>query len=220
VPEYDAVLFDQDGVLVEPPSREVQVTATRDAFAAAGVESVERRHLDAICEGVTVAELREICGAYGLDPETFWATREHHDERSQLAQFRAGGRTPYDDVAAVADLPGARGVVSNNHHSTVEFVLSFFGLAPLFDTVRGRPKTVESLRLKKPNPHYIERALADLGTDSALYVGDSEHDVEAAHRAGVDSAFVRRPHTRDADLAVAPTHEVESLHALTDVVEN
>ena len=218
VPEYDAVLFDQDGVLVEPPTREVQAGATRDAFAAVGVESVDDRHVDAICEGVTVAELHGICSAYGIDPETFWAAREHHDERSQLAQFEGGGRTTYGDVAAVADLPVARGVVSNNHHSTVEFALSFFDLDPLFDAVHGRPKTVESLRLKKPNPHYLERAVADLGTGSALYVGDSESDVVAAHRAGVDSAFVRRPHCRDADLTVAPTHEIESLHALGELV--
>ena len=55
--------------------------------------------------------------------------------------------------------------------------------------------TVESLERKKPNTHYVERALSDLDADAALYVGDSESDVVAADRAGLDSAFVRRPHT-------------------------
>jgi phosphoglycolate phosphatase len=54
--------------------------------------------------------------------------------------------------------------------------------------------------------------------ESALFVGDSESDVVAARRAGLDSTFVRRRHTRDVDLSVAPTYEVDSLHdvALAD----
>ena len=45
-----------------------------------------------------------------------------------------------------------------------------------------------------------------------LYVDESGSDVPAAHRAGLDSAFVRRPHVRDAELPAEPTYEVETLH--------
>jgi DNA polymerase elongation subunit (family B) len=37
VPPYDAVLFDDDGVLVDPPAPGTQRTAVRDAFRAVGV---------------------------------------------------------------------------------------------------------------------------------------------------------------------------------------
>jgi phosphoglycolate phosphatase-like HAD superfamily hydrolase len=107
--------------------------------------------------------------------------------------------------------------VSNNHHSTIAFVLDFFDLRSLFETYYGREKTIESLRVKKPNPHYIERALADLDSESALYVGDSESDVIAAHDAGIDSAFVRRPHSRTVDLSTDPTYEVQSLYELPEL---
>jgi phosphoglycolate phosphatase-like HAD superfamily hydrolase len=127
-------------------------------------------------------------------------------------------RDRYDDTDAITDLPRLRGVVSNNHHSTVRFVLEFFDLWGLFDTHHGRPMTVESLRLKTPNSHYLDRALDALGADSALYVGDSASDVVAAGRAGLDSVFVRRPHCRDADLPVAPTHEVRGLHEVSELV--
>ncbi|MFA9503169.1 HAD family hydrolase [Natrinema sp. H-ect1] len=216
---YDAVLFDSDGVLVEPPASETQLEATQAAFREAGVDDVAPDHLDDIVSGVTVEVLHEICAEYDLEPTTFWEARERHDERSQFAAFRDGTRDRYDDVATIADLPQDRGVVSNNHHSTIEFVLDAFDLDSLFETYYGRPKTIESLQVKKPDPHFLERALADLEADSALYVGDSEHDVIAAHRAGIDSAFVRRRHCRDDELSVTPTYDIETLSALPAIVD-
>lgn len=215
---YDTVLFDSDGVLVEPPAAETQTEATREAFRAVGVEDVDTRSLDDIVTGVTVERLREICTTYDLEPDEFWRAREHHDERSQFEQFDAGARDRYEDVAAIGDLEQPRGVVSNNHHSTIEFVLDAFDLAPLFDTYYGRPKTIESLELKKPNPHYLERALEDLDGETALYVGDSESDVIAAERAGIDSAFVRRAHCSEVSLSSAPTYEIETLHEVVEIV--
>jgi phosphoglycolate phosphatase len=218
VPDYDAVLFDSDGVLVEPPSRERKRAGHRDAFRAVGVEDPDPGHVESLFSGVTLDGLREIAASHDLDPETLWTARERCDERSQLAAFRAGDRTTYDDVGVVRDLPGPRGVVSNNHHSTVEFKLDFFELDPLFDTYYGREMTVESLELKKPNTHYLDRALPDLEAESALYVGDSESDVLAAHCADLDSAFVRRAHTRETELDEEPTYELGSLEELATLV--
>ncbi|WP_458207370.1 HAD family hydrolase [Haladaptatus sp. NG-SE-30] len=216
---YDTVLFDNDGVLVDPPAYETQVEATRAAFREVGVDAPGQRHVDAVVNGVTVDGLHEICTVYDLDAEVFWESRERHDENSQLERFRAGTRDCYDDVAAVTNLSQTCGVVSNNHHSTIEFVLDFFDLRPSFDTYYGREKTIESLQLKKPNTHYLDRALADLTAESALYVGDSESDVVAAHRAGLDSVFVRRPHCSDVTLSVDPTYEVDDLHGVATIVE-
>lgn len=215
---YDTILFDSDGVLVHPPGRETQAEAARAAFREVGVGDVDREHVDTLVAGVTPDRLYDISSSYGLDADTLWEARERHDERSQLESFRAGDRGRYDDVTAIADLSQDRGVVSNNHHSTIEFVLDFFELRPLFDTYYGREKTVESLERKKPNPHYIERALDDLGAESALYVGDKETDVVAAHRAGADSAFVRRTHCADVSLSTEPTYEVETLHEVAAIV--
>ncbi|QCW02938.1 HAD family hydrolase [Natrinema pallidum] len=217
--EYEAVLFDNDGILVAPPAAETQREATRAAFREVGVADIDEQYLNAIVAGVTVDELEALCNACGLDPEPFWEARERLDERSQLEAFESGARGCYDDVACITDLSQPCGVVSNNHHSTVAFVLEFFGLRPLFATYYGREKTVESLRLKKPNPHYLERALADLDAESALYVGDSESDVIAADRAGIDSAFVRRAHCRDASLSVTPTYEGATLREIVRIVD-
>jgi len=212
--DYDAVLFDSDGVLVEPPARDTQAEATREAFRAVGVDAPDPDHVEAVVDGVTVDGLADLCREYDIDPERFWEARERRDERSQLTAFREANRVRYDDVSVLADLPTPRGVVSNNHHSTIAFVLEFFDLEPLFDTFYGRPKTIDSLERKKPNTYYLERTLTDLGVESGLYVGDSESDVHAAKRAGLDSALVRRRHNRDLDLDVTPDYEIESLTAL------
>jgi len=220
VTAYETVLFDSDGVLVEPPTPEVQAAATRAAFRAVGVGEVDQQSIDDVIAGVTVDRLHDICASYDLDPATFWAAREAHDERSQFEQFEAGTRSRYDDVTAILDLECPCGVVSNNHHSTIEFVLERFDLEATFDTYYGRPKTIESLSLKKPNPHYLEQARIDLDGDpeSTLYVGDSESDVVAAERAGMDSVFVRRSHRSAVSLSADPTHEVDTLHGVVDVL--
>lgn len=212
VSKYDAVLFDSDGVLVQPPAHETKVGAARKAFEEVGVPNVDPQHVADVVSGPSVERLQEICSAYELDVDEFWAVREHRDERSQFEQFEAGARGRYDDVTAIEDLSHPSGVVSNNHHSTIAFVLDRFDLHTTFETYYGREKTVESLDLKKPNTHYLDRALADLDAESALYVGDSDSDVIAAHRAGLDSVFLRRPHSADATLSRPPTYEVDSLH--------
>lgn len=223
VPAYDAVLFDNDGILVQPPGSETQAAATRTAFEAVGVDDPEPEHVDAIGSGLTVEELRELCAAYDVDPEAFWDARERHDEESQLDAFRAGERDCYDDVAAIEELSVPCGVVTNNHHTTIEFVLEYFDLDAWCETFHGRPKTIESLARKKPDPHFLElacEAIGDgVGAESVLYVGDSESDVVGAHRAGMDSAFVRRSHCRDVECSEAPTYEISSLRELPAIVE-
>ncbi|WP_276260797.1 HAD family hydrolase [Haloglomus litoreum] len=217
---YDAVLFDNDGVLVEPPAPTTQAAAIEAAFESVGVPDVDPAHVDALRHGVTVERLRDIAAAYDLDPAALWAARERFDEDSQVDAFRAGDRTTYDDVDAVGRVDGPRGVVSNNHHSTVAFVLDHFDLGGWFDTHYGRPMTVESLDLKKPNTHYLDRALADLDAASALYVGDSASDVVAAERAGLDSAFVRREHCPAVPEGVAPTHVVDGLDEVAAIAND
>jgi phosphoglycolate phosphatase-like HAD superfamily hydrolase len=125
-------------------------------------------------------------------------------------------------VAALPDLDVPLGVVSNNQHETVEHVLDVFGLGDVFETAYGRDPDARGVRRKKPSPYYLNRALADLadfGVENALYVGDSNVDLVAASRAGVDAAFVRRPHRADYSLVREPAHELTSLSELGRLVD-
>ena len=211
---YDTVVFDNDGVLVGRTHFEVLREATADTFAQFGVTDPDPDHVEDMTIGATPAQVASVCDTYDLDPDTFWSTRDRTVSEAQQAEARAGRKTPYGDVSTIADLDIKRGIVSSNQQATVDFLLDHFEIDGLFDTAYGREATIESFNLRKPNAHYLERALADLDADSALYVGDNESDIRAAENAGIDSAFIRRPHRTDWDLNVWPTWDIDSLDDL------
>ncbi|ODR82264.1 hydrolase [Haladaptatus sp. W1] len=215
---YDAVLFDNDGVLVRPPKRELLRDAAVSAFEEFDVDPAED-HLDAVTHSATPDGFRRVCEEYGFDPDAFWKARDSAASETQLQEIRAGRTTTYDDVGMLSDFDRPLGLVSSNQQATVEFMLDYFELGRHFETYYGRPPTIEGIRRKKPDPHFLELALSDLGVEDALFVGDSESDVVAAHNAGVDSAFIRRPHRADYDLTVEPTYEIEGLPEIFDVLD-
>jgi phosphoglycolate phosphatase-like HAD superfamily hydrolase len=108
--------------------------------------------------------------------------------------------------------------VSNNQTRIVEFVLRTHGLRHHIETIRARAPTRESLHSKKPEPAYLEAAAADLSCSNPLYVGDSESDVVAGHRAGFDTVFLRRDHNADRQLAVEPLCEAQSLETVVELL--
>lgn len=204
---YDAVVFDNDGVIVEPTERARLVDAVQRTFREFGHEPPREVARQAVARA---AGPRETIGDRDVHPAAFWQRRE--------AAVRAGEKRPYDDVEALSDLDARLGLVSNNQAETVAFLVDYYGFDQ-FETVYGREPSLAGARRRKPEPYYLEQALADLGARRALYVGDSQKDVRAAHRAGIDSAFLRREHRADADLAVEPTYEVRDLHALVETVQ-
>ena len=214
VADYDAVVFDNDGVLIELTDERLLADAVRDTFAEFDVTVDEQRALEMVARDDPPDEAFE--REFGVDPERFWRRREAKASAVQREAIRRGEKALYDDVAALESLDHRLGVVSNNQHETIQFILDHHGLEDHFETVYGREPTLAGAMRKKPDPSYIEQALDDLGTRSALYVGDSEKDVVAAHRAGIDAAFLRRDHRADLELDVTPTHEVRDLAELVD----
>jgi HAD superfamily hydrolase (TIGR01549 family) len=209
---YEAILFDNDGVLVEPTETDVLVDAVVESFQAFGVEierTFARRTADK--DAVPVEKLRE----HGIEPEAFWHYRELSASLAQQTHVREGGKPVYDDVTTLERLAVPLGVVSNNQHATIEFLLAYHGLT-CFETAYGRQPTLTGAAKRKPEPDYIQQALTDIGTTEALYVGDSEKDIVAAHQAGIDSVFLRRDHVTDVELSVEPTFEVPDLRMLVE----
>ncbi|MGM0590562.1 MAG: HAD family hydrolase [Halobacteriota archaeon] len=209
---YDALVFDNDGVLTMPTPMDLVRTAIHNTFVEFGVDPSEDDVSGALNGSLT--HLRRVCRNHDVDVDAFWTRREARAAAIQREALEDGRKPLYDDFDALYNLDADLGVVSNNQHETVEHVVEVFGLQDLFRTTYGREPTVAGLRRKKPTPYYLKRALADLDADRALYVGDSNVDVIAATRAGVDSAFIRRPHRADYPLAAEPTHEIDSLYDL------
>lgn len=209
---YDAVVFDNDGVLVDTTDYDVLHEAAWRAFAEAGVDDPDPEHVEEIVVGVTPESLSAVCETYDLSVEEFWRIRDRTSHEAQREHVHSGGKPLFEDVATLSDVELPMGVVSSNQQETVDFLLDHFGVSGLFDTAYGRQPTVADLRRKKPDPHFLEKALADLDAEDALYVGDRESDITAAVNAGVDSAFIRRPHRQYHKLSVEPDHVVADLH--------
>lgn len=208
---YDAVIFDNDGVLLDLTGTDLHRQGARDAFAALGVDDPDDEAIDVLSIGVSHAKLESVAERYGLDPAELFRTRDSVLAELQSAAMRGGQKSPYDDINLLADFECPLGVVSSNQAETVSFAFEFFGIAHHFETVQGRPPTIESLHRKKPAPYYVEQALSAVDAERPLFVGDNESDIEAAHAAGIDAAFIRRPHRVEFDLSVRPDHEVDGL---------
>ncbi|MFD1512127.1 HAD family hydrolase [Halomarina rubra] len=211
---YAAVVLDNDGVLTELPKRETMWRAAERTFQSFDLSAPSGEQVRALVAG-NVEAIRTLCAEHRIDAGTFCYEAAAHAVREQKREMRDGLRTLYDDASTLWDLNARLGLVSDNQHETIRFILRFFGIEERFDAVYGNPYTPEGLRRMKPDPHYLDAALDDLGTRDALYVGDSAVDIEAAANAGVDSALVVRD---DEVPECEPTHRIESLGELSALV--
>ena len=213
-----AVLFDMDGVLLQGRGTDpaVHARALEDVLEARGMDVPEEHRATLSTYEYTDAFV-DACAAVGVDPEAFYTAREHRSAARTVDH--AAGRDLFDDVDALDRLPDrvAVGLVSNNYHRTVEFVVDRFDFTT-FDVARGRELGPVGFSRRKPDPYYLETALDALGATDGIYVGDRETDVVAAERAGLDSAFLRRDHNADVELDTDPTLEVDGLGEVVDVI--
>jgi HAD superfamily hydrolase (TIGR01549 family) len=216
--DYDAIIFDNDGVLVTPTPRSLWQSASRLAFQELGVWDVVDEHIERM-DGHNLSVLVRLCAHYEINTDEFWCRREAHAARAQRHEFRHGTKDPYDDIEVVSSLSVPVGIVSNNQQTTIDFVVDYYGLGETVNTHYGREPTLDGLARMKPASYYLQQAVDDLEATNPLYVGDSAVDIAAADDLGIDSAFVRRPHRNDYRMAPDPTYEISSLaelHGLCD----
>ncbi len=208
------ILFDMDGVILEGPRTDPQVYAKAAdmALSELGADPTDthrddlRRHdLDTI---------RTHCTALGIDPAAFWELKEKYASEMTHERIRSGERGLYDDIDAIGDLTATTtvGLVTNNRHATAEFVADYVPFD--FDVVRGRRPTFTEYNRRKPDPYFLEDALSELAVNSGIYVGDSLKDVTAGRAAGLETAYLRRPHNRDVDRPADATRVLKSLSEL------
>ncbi|MFB6281955.1 MAG: HAD family hydrolase [Haloferacaceae archaeon] len=218
---YDAVVLDNDGVLVGLSGPDLLAEAIERTYRAVGVPSPSDADRAALGLGTSPERVRRACERHGLDPAAVWARRDRTVSELERAAIRSGEKPLYDDIDALSALSVPLGVASNNVRATVACVLDRAGLADRVGAVRARRPRLESLERRKPDPYLVRRALADLGVEPrrALFVGDSASDVVAADRAGADAALLVRP-GRDPpdDLPTTPEHTVASLADLPSLV--
>ncbi|MDB2252127.1 HAD family hydrolase [Halorubrum ezzemoulense] len=215
------VLFDMDGVILDG-------WGTDDIVHSRALDDVlEERDLRVTGDLRRPLEthaydddFRGACEELGVDPAALFRAREERGAKRSVARLAAGTRRLCPDVDAIGEIAERVpvGLVSNNYHPTVEFVVDHFRL-DAFSFARGRDLGPEGFRRRKPDPHYLNEALDALDASAGLYVGDRATDVIAAERAGLDGVFLRREHNAALDLDVEPTAEIDTLRDLVGLVE-
>ncbi len=190
-----AVLFDLDGTLVDSlPDIHAALNQTLESLGEPPftLEAVGRM----VGQGVQVL----IGRAYeALDKEIDVATRDKIAERylaiysaraTELTTLNAGAT---DCVRLLAERGIPLGVVTNKPGAETADILAHFGLADRMAVVVGG----DAGPRKKPEPDLLVHACRELGIEprEALFVGDSENDVDAAHAAGMTVVAMRGGYT-------------------------
>ncbi len=174
-----ALLFDLDGTLID--SIELILNSARYAFenfeGSAPTDDewralIGRPLIDSFREFVShEPEIERLVGRYRE------YQLEHHDRLVR----------PYDGVVEIIRNFAAAGhpmaLVTSKSDWLAERALKHVGLADAIPVIVG----CDTCTRHKPHPEPVENALAllRLGPESAMFVGDSPHDVEAGRAAGV-----------------------------------
>ena len=205
-----AVLFDLDGTVAD--SIELILSSARHAFIGFAGKAPNDEEWRAGIGRPLMSVLREWAG--GDEDETqrlFTRYREfqleHHD----------GLLRPYPGMLeALRELSAEgfqMGIVTSKSDWLAQRAVDFLGMTDLFPVLVGCDTCVNH----KPHPEPVERALAILGTPpaSAVYVGDSPHDIQSGVAAGVGTigvtwgAFGREPlQASGADLVIDSVPEL------------
>ena len=180
------IVFDLDGTLIDSaPDIHAAGNATLAAEGLAPVTPEQARSF--IGNGARVfVERLERAAAGANDP-----ARTARMHRHFVAVYETSHRltTVYPGVAAALDRLRARGwrlaICTNKPEGPARAVLAHFGWSDLFEVVIGG----DTLPVIKPDPAPLNAAIAALGGDRALFVGDSEVDAETARAAGIRFAL-------------------------------
>ncbi len=206
-----AVLFDLDGTLLD--TLQDLTDATNYTLRHFGKPERTTAQMRYIIGSGAYFQLQAAMGeGHGLDIEEVYSFyRAYYD-------VHATDKTaPYpgvcDGLKALAEKYPV-GIVSNKPHAVVAALCERFfpGVYALGEQAQLRPR--------KPEPDMLRKAMADLGADSCVYVGDTQIDVETARNANIPCLCVLWGfRDRDQLEASGAEHFCESTAALPAAVE-
>jgi phosphoglycolate phosphatase-like HAD superfamily hydrolase len=214
---YEAVIFDQDGVLLDSGLNnflwmdEVRKNAaeergysfeTEDSIKV--VKATSRQEIEGLLKekDMTWNELREV---------------EKTVERAKIEMIRQRYIRLFSGTKNLLhslDVPV--GLATNATDISTKFVLDFFSINSCFESVR----TVELdqgrwFECKKPSDTLVEGVARDLGTKDVLMVGDSSSDIQAAKAADLDSVLVESYGEKP---ELNPTYRVKTVSEVSTVL--
>ncbi len=188
--EFEAILFDFDGVLLD--SEPVHCDCWREVLEPLGVR-VTWEVYAAHCVGAADSSMMAVFARLAdppADPARLWERypmkkQRFRERMAEHAPFAPGVAEFFRELAAGYKL----GVVSSSAHSEIEPLLESAGILPYLSTVVG----VEDVERHKPAPDPYALAGRKLGIRRALAVEDSPPGMASARAAGFDAIRIADP---------------------------
>jgi phosphoglycolate phosphatase len=187
---FDTVIYDLDGTLIDS-AKDMQVAVSR-VLADHGLPPVTEDDVRIFMGQGSKVTMDKAFTKYGktLDDEALSAvTREfvRYYEADPVSHTQAFAGV--SDVVARFDRLGLRqGVCTNKFERPSRMILEHLKLMPPIADVAG----ADTFPVRKPDPKHILMLVERMGgsPERAVMIGDSIHDVEAAHGAGLPAVLV------------------------------
>jgi pyrophosphatase PpaX len=201
-----AVIFDVDGVLVD--SKRAVIAFYSSLFKEAGYNDISREDIAKCFHLPLVHSIRELIGCDDEEVNRIKSLAVNSEHRSrELYEFPE----KLDHVLESLYRRFKLAIVTSRIRYGVQHIFDVKEMAHYFDEVIA----FEDYSEPKPSPEPLLVALDRLqvSADQAIYIGDSDTDIEAATSAGMPSIHLATKHHKDA------THGIERFEELLDVIE-
>ena len=186
----DTVIYDLDGTLIDS-AKDMQVAVSR-VLADHGLPPVSEDDVRIFMGQGSKVTMAKAFGKYGksLDDDKLSAvTREfvRYYEADPVSNTSAFKGVP-EVVARFARLGLRQGVCTNKFERPSRMILEHLKLMPPISDLAG----ADTFPVRKPDPRHILMLVERMGgsPERSVMVGDSIHDVEAAHGAGLPAVLV------------------------------
>jgi pyrophosphatase PpaX len=174
---YKTILFDMDGTLVDTghlwDKNLVETLMEAGLLTSDQIKwflEIRRSGKDPILTAFPDLTMKEANALYNQVRKKFMTQVE--EVRPILSR---------EELLAILDGKSAA-IVTQAHNTVARYILKRAGILDLFDVLI----TSDMVERVKPDPDPIFRALEEIGSCPATYIGDSEADELAALRAGID----------------------------------
>src|SRR5262249_13406238 len=216
---FDLIIYDLDGTLIDS-ARDMCVAISR-VLADHGLPSItddDARHFMGEGSKMTMRRAFAKNGRTLSEDEASAVTREfvRYYEQDPIRYT-----TAFDGVAdVVARLDGLglkQGVATNKFEKPARMILEGLKLMPPIAAVAG----ADTFTVRKPDPGHILQLIDKMGgrRDRAVMIGDSIHDVEAAHKGGLPAVLVSWGYTAKPASELGAEAVIERFGALPQALE-
>ena len=216
---FDTVIYDLDGTLIDS-AKDMQVAVSR-VLADHGLPAVTEDDVRIFMGQGSKVTMNKAFTKYGktLDDEALSAvTREfvRYYEADPVGHTIAFAGVP--EVVQCFDTLGLKqGVCTNKFERPSRMILEHLKLMPPIADLAG----ADTFPVRKPDPRHILMLVERMGRtpSKAVMVGDSIHDVEAAHAAGLPAVLVSWGYTDRPANELGAEAVIERFDALPQALE-